>query len=142
MQKRGFAFWWLTLVAVWTTINGLAADMNYTHLFNPAWSPHAKFHDWVSIVTGVLTGLAALYYLWRRGARSRADLEFSCVVQALFWVALILGYTFPGTHGTAYEHPEFVPEIFGMHVTEGFLSITSLIAIVAAWPFERRRRAQ
>ena|SRR5437764_11589233 len=142
MRKRGWAFWLLTLLAVWTTVNGVVADFNYTHLLNPAWSPHAKFHDWVSVVTAILCGLAALFYHWRGGEESLDHLEFSTVLQFLFWLALILGYTFPGVTGTTGEHPEFVPKVLGIRLNEAFLSITSMIFIALGYWFERRRRAQ
>ena len=142
MRKRGAAFWFLAIVAVWTAINGLVADWNYTHLLNPAWGPHAKFHDFVSDMAGVYCGLAALFYLFRRGARSPDDLQFAVVVQTIFWISLLSGFLWPGTGGTASEHPEFVPKVLGIRLNEVFISITSLAALWITYPFERRRRAQ
>ena len=142
MRKRGFAFWLLAAIAAWTTVNGLAADWNYTHLLNPTWGPHAKFHDFVSDMAGVYCGLAALFYLFRRGARSIDDLQFSNVVQTIFWISLLSGFLWPGAGGTASEHPEIVPKVLGVRLNEAFISVTTLAAMWVTYPFERRRRAQ
>ena len=142
MRNRGFAFWLLATIAAWTTVNGLAADWNYTHLLNPTWGPHAKFHDFVSDMAGVYCGLAALFYLFRRGARSVEDLRFSNVVQTIFWISLLSGFLWPGAGGTASEHPEIVPKVLGVRLNEAFISVTTLAAMWVTYPFERRRRAQ
>ncbi|HEY4639824.1 MAG TPA: DUF6640 family protein [Thermoanaerobaculia bacterium] len=142
MRRRGAAFWFLNLLAVWTTVNGLAADWNYTHLFNPQWSPHAKYHDAVSIAASIVLGLIGLIYLWRDGARSTAYLEFSMVAQCAFWLSLLLGFTFPGTAETAYEHPEIVPSIGPVRLNEIIIGSSGIIFTLIAWTFEKRRRDQ
>ena len=39
---------------------GWIADMNKTHMFNPKWTPHAKFHDAMSISAARLAGVSGL----------------------------------------------------------------------------------
>src|SRR5438270_11518947 len=113
-MRRGIPFWFMNVLALWTSINGVVADWNYTHLFNPTWGPHARFHDAVSISAGIVLGLIALFYLWRRGAQSKDDLDYAVVSMIAFWVSLLMGFAFPGTGGTLSEHPEFVPRILGI----------------------------
>jgi hypothetical protein len=35
----------LTLVALVTGLGGYVMDWNETHVYNPHWTPHAKFHN-------------------------------------------------------------------------------------------------
>ena len=142
MQNRGAAFWFLNLCAAWTCVNGVVADWNHSHLFNPQWTAHAKYHDAVSIVAHMLLGLAALIYLWRRGARSKDDLDYALVLMSIAWAALLLGFAFPGTAQTAAEHPEVVPHIGPLWLNEVFIAVTSESATLIAFYFERRRRSR
>lgn len=48
--------WILGAVAGMTISNGYLADWNRTHLFNPAWPPHAKFHDAWTVPMGTALG--------------------------------------------------------------------------------------
>ncbi|WP_368783640.1 DUF6640 family protein [Arthrobacter sp. B1805] len=41
----------LRTIAVATAVGGFIADWNRTHLFNPQWPPHARFHDAMSITS-------------------------------------------------------------------------------------------
>jgi hypothetical protein len=140
MRKRGAAFWLLTLLAVWTAVNGVIADWN-SHMFNPAWTPHAKYHDAVSIAASILLGIVGFFYVWRRGARSKDDLDYSVVAMCTFWCSLLLGFAFPGTAGTVAEHPDVVPRIGGLWLNEVFIATTSMGATLIAWWFERKRRS-
>ncbi|WP_333667944.1 hypothetical protein [Parvibaculum sp.] len=49
-------------------------EVNATHVFNPDWPPHARFHDVWQLLTN--TGLAALclWLVWARGAVRLASL--------------------------------------------------------------------
>src|SRR5262245_4227608 len=54
-ERRDRGRWLLSGIAGLTAVSGYLADWNRTHLFNPRWPPHAKFHDAWSILLG--TGL-------------------------------------------------------------------------------------
>ena len=142
VRNRGVSFWFLSLCAFWTAINGFVADWNHSHMFNPAWTAHAKYHDAVSIVAHMLLGLAALVYLWRRGAESIDDLDYAVVLMSIAWATLLLGFAFPGTAQTAAEHPEVVPRIGPLWLNEVFIATTSEAATLIAFFFERRRRSR
>lgn len=73
--------WLLGGLAVMTATNGYLIDWNRTHLFNPNWPPHAKFHDAWSILLGTALGASSLAYL-RKG-----DVDTVALLSALFWGA-------------------------------------------------------
>ncbi len=53
-------------IAVETTVGPYLADWNATHIYNPTWPPHAKFHNAQTMSLGVGLGLATFWQLWRR----------------------------------------------------------------------------
>ena len=63
----------LRVVAGGTVVGGFAADWNRTHLFNPGWPPHARFHDAQTIAVGAFLGMGALRALNRKGPELQRD---------------------------------------------------------------------
>lgn len=78
----------LSGAAVGTIMGSARADLNATHVFNPAWLPHARFHN----VTGwgTITGsqLLALWLLWRPGQEGDEELAVStaALLSAIAWL--------------------------------------------------------
>ena len=62
----------LTVNAVVVMLGGFMADMGKTHMRNPRWPPHAKFHNAQTIGLGAMLGAASLWFTWK--ARRPADL--------------------------------------------------------------------
>ncbi|WP_020670947.1 DUF6640 family protein [Amycolatopsis nigrescens] len=74
LKKFPFGKVLISLSAVGTMVGSYAADWNETHIYNPTWPPHAKFHNAQTMSMGTALSLATLYHLWKPG-RSRASLE-------------------------------------------------------------------
>ena len=133
----------LRALALITAIGGFAADWNRTHLFNPAWPPHARFHDAMTIALGTGLGGSALYLL-RNGADHR-EVAVGAALPALFWGSMGAAFAFPGTAGLEAEFPQYVPRVGGVWINERFPSALMTAAAAAAYALERRgadRRAQ
>ena len=95
--------WIVSVVALFTATAAYVMDWNATHIYNPLWPPHAKFHNGQTMSMGLLLGLLALWFVWRRpgdGARFRIALIFA----ALYWVTQASAVLYPGT---ATIDPEF-----------------------------------
>ncbi|KAI3320860.1 hypothetical protein HD806DRAFT_220357 [Xylariaceae sp. AK1471] len=96
------------------TIDGLMllfgapiADYNHTHMLNPNWPPHAKFHNGQTINLSVLLGLATMYYTWRSAPTPTLKQEFmliSAFTGSIYWIAGMAAILYPGTMGL---DPEF-----------------------------------
>lgn len=71
-------------------------DWNTTHIFNPSWPPHAKFHNAQTMSMGVALSGAALYQLWRPG-RSRSSLDSATISASIYWVTQLSAGLYPGT---------------------------------------------
>lgn len=89
----------ISFAAAFTIIIPSIMDLNDTHMTNPLWPPHARFHwsiQWYSITA--LNGIA-LYLLW---GKYRDKDSFLAIVMAglapiLFWGSFFPSMLMPGT---------------------------------------------
>ena len=132
------ARWLVAFVAVVTAVGGLTADYltpwsARQHMANPAWPPHAKFHNGQSIFLGMGLGILALALLFGGGALDGGRVMLAAVVASLYWDALLLAWTFPGTAWTDPEFEAITPRPLGLHPQQliGFILLTILVAAVA-----------
>jgi hypothetical protein len=58
------ASWFVATVAVLTSCLAYVFDWNETHVYNPHWPPHAKFHNAQTLLLGPLLGTVSLFFLW------------------------------------------------------------------------------
>ncbi|MEV4806247.1 DUF6640 family protein [Nonomuraea sp. NPDC049421] len=103
-------------------------DLAAQHAFNPAWPPHAKFHDAQYMVMTVLLGLIGLVLALRPG---RDALVPAAAVLATPWLGMVGALLFPGT---ATYDPEFAGRtvfVLGLH-GQVFLAIVLLLALLVA----------
>ena len=142
MMHSAAARWLLTLVAVFTLVSPFAADWNATHIYNPHWPPHAKFHNAQTMLLGVVLSLGALWLVWRRVASRPAQalrLQAAALLAAAYWLTQALSDTFPGT---GFTDPEFepVPHVLGMPI-QLFVDVVALSLVALAYTLESRRLA-
>ncbi|KAL9621128.1 MAG: hypothetical protein Q9160_004379 [Pyrenula sp. 1 TL-2023] len=97
-----------TLNALITSLGAYIADWNKTHIYNPRWPPHAKFHNGQTMSMGLALGLCTLYYTWSvspqtaEGEKMRRG--FIVVLASLYWVTQASGLLYPGSEAV---DPEF-----------------------------------
>jgi hypothetical protein len=72
----------LSGAAIGTIIGTGRADLSSTHVFNPAWPPHARFHNATGWGTVAGSQLLALWLLWRPGQQA-SDHDMAVTTGAL-----------------------------------------------------------
>ena len=130
----------LNVVAAATMVGGFAADWNRTHLFNPNWPAHARFHDAMTIAVSALLGAGGLYALNRKGLDPERDTAVGAVLPAFFWASMGAAFAFPGAQGLQAEFPNLVPRVRGVLIDERFASAGMLGLIGLGYGLERRAR--
>jgi uncharacterized protein YbjT (DUF2867 family) len=122
----------LTLTSVWSAVGSYLFDWNETHIHNPAWPGHAKFHNAQTMSMGVIVGGTGLCALWGR-PWSRDRLRLATGAASAYWVTQLSAVAYPGTRLT--DGP-------GAHRIRGPQPIVSGVALALnalAYGLERRR---
>ena len=119
------------------------ADMNRTHMYNPNWPPHAKFHDAVTIAFGTLAGTAGLYFLRRRQPVGRkASLALAAALPGSFFLSQLSAFAFPNSGGLDTEFPDKVPNVKGHYLNEMPLALSMLALGAAGYLLARQSHRQ
>lgn len=86
------------------------ADWNETHIYNPRWPPHARFHNGQTMTLGVLLALTSTYFAFRPAFQRLSTVEAkhsvlsAAVIGSLYCSAALSAIFYPGTH---WFDPEF-----------------------------------
>jgi hypothetical protein len=92
-------------VALVAAAGGLIADFSPTHLLNPNWPPHARFHNAQTMSTGVLLFIATvLSAFWPSEDKAR-QIVVTAIFGSLYWTSIFCAQFFPGV---AFFDPEFI----------------------------------
>ncbi|MGA6161332.1 DUF6640 family protein [Amycolatopsis magusensis] len=126
----------IAVVGVITAVGAVLADLVIPglaaqHAFNPAWPPHAKFHDAQYMVMTVLLGASGLILIARRAPDMRGRIRCAAAILATPWLGMAAAILFPGT--AAYD-PEFAGQtrfVLGLH-GQVFLAVVLLLALGSA----------
>jgi hypothetical protein len=129
LRRHSAARWITTAFALLTITTPFLADWNDTHIYNPRWPPHARFHNAHTMLLGVLLGLTSLWLTWR----ARANVRLATLIGAIYWTAQAGAILFPGT---AFVDPEFadrVPRIAGFQPNQVVIDALFLAVLYVAW---------
>lgn len=106
------------------------------HLYNPAWPPHAKFHNGQTMSLGMLLGTLSIIILFSFRPLTLPIFLVAAAVAGAYFIAMALAPIFPGT---AWVDPEFaneVPRPLGLNPQQliGYVLVMVLVvAVVIAW---------
>ncbi|MEV6593142.1 DUF6640 family protein [Streptomyces acidicola] len=127
----------LTLTSLVTAYGSYFFDWNETHIYNPDWPPHAKFHNAQTMSMGTAVGMAGLYVLWgRRGPWTRERLQVSTAAASVYWITQLSATLFPGT--ALFDRPGAASALGPQTV----VASVSLALNVLAYGLESRRLAR
>jgi hypothetical protein len=129
-----------TFVAVAFAVAGHFADMTTTHMFNPNWPPHAKFHAGQTLIFSIVLALCTIFFSFRKTLDKVNSVIAAGLFSALYAVTQALAILYPNTY---FWDPEFASMPNTILGVPGQLFIDSVAIIVvsfSAW-FALRKRA-
>ena len=137
MNRFASGRWLFTLIAVAVGGGGFLADFNASHIYNPLWPPHAKFHSGQTMAIGGLLALASLFFAWHRAGDRRTNvLAAGLLAGILFW-SQAAANLFPGVAWTdpnllrpGQSLSQFPPQLYID------LTMTALVGLATwlSWP--------
>lgn len=127
----------LTIVAVYSAGGSYIFDWNHTHIYNPNWPPHAKFHNAQTMLLGTCLGLLSLWTLWLEKGNALMRLRYTTLLASFYWFTQMGAILFPGT---ALTDPEFAR----LHQLPAQLivDVVMLTLLAVAYPLELHRLKQ
>lgn len=116
-------------IGIFTFIPPMVDLLTPTHIFNPDWVAHARFHTMWAIFSASAVGLLALWFLWREAGGVRiAGAIGSCVLGAFMLATL----TMP-LYGGALSDSNGVQPIAGMIDGNLLTFAVAFLLILTGW---------
>lgn len=135
MLKRKVGRILLSVVLVATAVVSVAVDWNASHIFNPDWTPHARFHDVVMLhlLSGVC--ILGLWLMWRRSPEPEIGARVAALIPIIFWAAFFYTtFLVPGT-GLGASPDEVPPILLGIPIYPNVLvaAICVSLSVLGYW---------
>ncbi|EJT05879.1 DUF6640 family protein [Rhizobium sp. CCGE 510] len=131
----------LSLVALLTISGSFFADWNATHIYNPLWPPHAKFHNAQTMSLGVCLGIAGLFFVWRRKGDLRSNMIAANIFLTVYWLTQVTAFFFPGTAWTdpnllrpGHSMREIPPQAYAIAASLAAVFVANLLVFRARGP--------
>ena len=101
--------WIVAFVVVYGGLGGILFDAVIPgtarqHLWNPAWPPHAKFHNAQTMLMGLCNALVTLVLLFALRPLTLPVFLVAAALAAIYFACMLIAPVFPGT---AWSDPEF-----------------------------------
>lgn len=128
----------LTFVLAGGALSAFLFDWNATHVFNPTWQPHARYH--VAANMFVLAGVAgvATWLLWRPSREPRVAFAAAALCSLAFWTPFFYVPLLVPTASYWAGDPGHLPRIAGMIVYPNLVIFTTYVLLtVTGWRLGR-----
>ncbi len=136
----------MTCISIFTMVIMSVMDLNETHMTNPLWSPHARFHWAVQYFSAMLVCTLALIAIWSsyRDKGSVLSVLFIGLSPLFFWGMFFPALFMPGT-GTWPDgvvppqgFPEILKTIHPNFIMACILTLSSVMLTIREYKLRRK----
>ena len=117
----------VTIAVLITLIGPTAVDWNNSHVFNPQWPPHARFHAIVYLCMTIGFSLIALWLIWRPSSEHVVDMLVAALVPIIAWGSFFIAVRVSGA--VAEDDPGSLPRRMGLPVNLFNAGIFTLLSL-------------
>ena len=129
----------LAIALVFFGFGGIGVDGNATHLFNPAWPPHARYHLVMQFVSFAALGAIGLWLLWRPGRDAQVQQRVAALIPAVLIGSFYAAALVPTT-SALYEPGMDVLRVLGLEVPPNVL-VGTILLLCLPFAYRSARRA-
>ncbi len=124
------------LLAILLPLGSHLADYNETHIFNPHWPPHAKFHGGQTLMFSWLLGICSVFFALRKTSDRVVSVWAAALFASVYWFAQIGAILYPGT--AVFDPDTITPfslmmgipgQVYAEFVFLGFAALATWLAI-------------
>ena len=107
-------------------------EWNDSHVFNPNWPPHARFHEVWQLFTHIVLGVFALYLAWWKRNIAYAAIICCCVMSGVI-VANLTADTYAGSVLSG----NLSKTVLGMELAVFIAVLVCVLSMIAVWSEKR-----
>ena len=119
-----------SVIGVSLPIAAHAADMNQTHIYNPQWPPHAKFHDGKTLSLSLFLGGLTTFLAWKSSRNVPMVVAAAGGAASLYFVSQSTAILYPGTD---YSDSAVKPAILGIPAAHMIDAAYLSAVVLASW---------
>lgn len=119
----------LSVVLIAGTFALICFQWNKSHVFNPTWHPHARFHAVQLTFFFIILSVVALWLVWQNSPRSSTITFVTALIPFTFWLGELLALLVPGTDPNQdLNHPNTF-SLFGFKIHGNLLFSAVMIVL-------------
>ncbi len=128
--------WLMTVgIGIFTVIPPIVDILTPTHIFNPDWVPHARFHTMWAIISASSVGALALWFLWRGPAQQSVRTHIAGAIGACVLGSFMLATATMSLYGGSLSDvKDLRSSVGGIDVSLNLVTFgVALMLILAGW---------
>jgi hypothetical protein len=110
-------------------------EVNASHVFNPSWPAHAKFHEVWQLITHCGIGLLCLWLAWLKNG-----VQLASILVVLVMGGILVAHAIEGFYNGSVLSGNISKTIFGMELVAFAAGVAVVMAIGAAILESRSKR--
>jgi hypothetical protein len=130
----------ITFIIVSSTVISVVVDWNHTHVFNPEWPGHARYHGllFLNLLCGV--SILSLWLMWRQSKEPELGVRVAVLILVIYRASFFY-LSFLPPHTSLLPRAEEPPHFHGLPIYPNVVAsgIFIILILLGYWIYRRER---